>query len=139
MCWLILLRLNEMITITIDEQGSHLNKLDELYALRSTLQKQNGRKPTFTEWAQAAECSMEALLHDFRLGLHARKQLRLAASPSDAYGGGHRRSPPNSLLHRINKAYLVLSIVYEKKAKFKRDYKLSWTGAKASSSSLAES
>ena len=103
-----------MITIT-NEPQLHLKRLDELYALRSTLQKQNGRKPTFTEWAQAAECSMEALLHDFRLGLHARKQLRLAASPSDAYGGGHRRSPPNSLLHRINKAYLVLSIVYEKK------------------------
>ena len=98
-----------MITITIDEQQSHLKRLKDLYELRSSLQKQIGRKPTFTEWAQAADCSMEVLVHDFRLGLHARKQLRLAASPSDAYG--ELRPPPNLLLHRVNKAYLVLSII----------------------------
>ena len=93
-----------MITITIDEQQSHLKRLEEMYELRSSLQKQIGRKPTFTEWAQAAECSMEALLHDFRLGLHARKQLR-GISPLSA----HPRS--KSLLERVNKAYLVLSII----------------------------
>ena len=75
-----------MITITIDEQQLHLKRLDELYALRSSLQQQLGRKPTFIEWAQAAECSMEALLHDFRLGLHARKQLKGIPPLSDAYG-----------------------------------------------------
>ena len=90
--------------ITTDEQQSYLNRLDELCALRSTLQQQFGRKPTFTEWAQAADCSMESLMHDFRLGLHARKQLR-GIPPLSA----HPRS--NSLLERVNKAYLVLSII----------------------------
>ena len=104
-----------MIIITIDEQQSHLKRLEEMYELRSSLQQQIGRKPTFTEWAQAANCSVEALVHDFRLGLHARKQLRQIPPLSDAYGWLRLRPPPNSLLHRINKAYLVLSIVYGKK------------------------
>ena len=104
-----------MIIITIDEQQLHLKRLEDLYELRSTLQKQIGRKPTFTEWAQAADCSMESLLHDFRLGLHARKQLRQIPPLSNTYGGLRLCPPPNSLLHRINKAYLVLSIIYGKK------------------------
>ena len=93
-----------MITMTIDEQESHLKRLEELYALRSALQLQIGRKPTFTEWAQVADCSMEALIHDFRLGLHARKQLRGIPPLSDC-------PPSNSLLDRVDKAYLVLSII----------------------------
>ena len=90
---------------------SHLKRLEELYALRSTLQKQMGRKPTFTEWAQAADCSMESLLHDFRLGLHARKQLKGIPLLSDAYGRLRLRPQSKLLLDRVNKAYLVLSII----------------------------